>query len=64
MAPAAQIIVSALLFTFGIITPESLFTSPNTPVSASILSATALAFGTLILSSFVISRILSWLIHR
>ncbi len=65
MAPAVQIIVSALLFSFGIVGPESVFAeTKEANLSTSLLSITALILGTLMLASFVTSRILSWYIRR
>lgn len=64
MVPAAQIIASGLLLTFGIITPESLFASSDSHFPATILSVTAVVLGTLMMGSFVTSRLLSWLINR
>jgi uncharacterized membrane protein len=65
MAPAVQIIVSALLFSFGIVGPESVFAETReSGLSASILSITALLLGSVMLASFVMSRILSWYIRR
>lgn len=64
MVPAAQIIASGLLLTFGIITPESLFASSDSHFPTTILSVTAVVLGALMMGSFVTSRLLSWLINR
>lgn len=64
MVPAAQIIASGLLLTFGIITPESLFASSDNHFPTTILSVAAIVLGTLMTGSFITSRFLSWFINR
>ena len=64
MAPAVQILASALLFSFGLIAPESVQTMPGLGFTSSLLSVTTLALGSLMAASFVISRLLSWYINR
>lgn len=64
MVPAVQIIASALLFSFGLIAPESVLAMPSVGFSPAILSITALTVGSLIALSFVLSRFVSWYINR
>jgi hypothetical protein len=64
MAPAIQILASALLFSVGLITPEGAFAMPSIGFSPAILSITALTLASLIAGSFILSRFASWYINR
>lgn len=64
MAPAIQLLASALLYSVFLIVPESAFSMPSVGFSPTVLSITALTLGSLIVLSFVFSRCVSWYINR
>lgn len=64
MAPAIQILASALLFSVGLVAPESVLAIPDLGFSPILLSVTAITLGSLIAASFVLSRFLSWYINN
>ncbi len=64
MVPAVQIITSAFLFSLGLIGPESAFATSESNFTLSLLTLTATILGTLILVSFIVSRIATWYINR
>lgn len=64
MVPAAQIIASTFLFSLGLIGPESMFATSESNFTLSLLTLTAAILGTLILVSFIVSRIATWYINR
>ncbi len=64
MVPAAQIVISALLFSLGLIEADDVLAFDGMDFTSTLLSVTAFSLGTLMLASFVVSRIAAWIIRR